>query len=125
MIYFTDDELTVTNTELTNIPNEEQLLNLHNLVDHLLDPIREKWGKPITVNSGFRSLEVNDQVGGVATSQHCKGQAADIHCNDNEGLYAMIKDNFEYDQLINEHNYSWIHVSYNLGHNRKQAFAIK
>ncbi|MEN6623682.1 MAG: D-Ala-D-Ala carboxypeptidase family metallohydrolase [Smithella sp.] len=124
MKYFTDTELTVTGTDLPNIPNEEQENNLHILVEKLLDPIREMWGKPIMVNSAFRSEEVNEQVGGVATSQHCKGQAADLHCDDNKGLFEMIKEHFEFDQLINEHNFSWVHVSYNLGHNRKQVLKI-
>lgn len=76
MKYFTEEELTITGTDLPNTPNEEQGNNLHILVEKLLDPIREMWGKPITVNSAFRSEKVNEKVGGVAISQHCKGQAA-------------------------------------------------
>jgi zinc D-Ala-D-Ala carboxypeptidase len=120
MKYFTLQELTVTNTGIENTPNEVQVKNIEILVDKLLDPLREMWGKPIKVNSGFRSPKVNAKIGGVSTSQHLYGKAADLHCDDNKGLFEMIRDNFEFDQLINEHNYQWVHVSFDEEHNRKQ-----
>ena len=76
---------------------------------------------PITVSSGFRSAVVNKAVGGSSTSQHCKGEAADLQCADNKMLFDIIKDNFVFDQLINEHDYSWIHVSLKEYGNRNEV----
>jgi len=78
MKYFTLEELCTTKTGITNIPSWQAVENLKALVNNVLDPIREDWGKPIIVTSGFRCKAVNDKVGGVATSQHTKGQAADL-----------------------------------------------
>jgi len=124
MKHFTFQELTVTNTGLPNVPNEEQKTNLTLLVDNVLGPLRELLGQPITVDSAFRSPEVNKKVGGAKTSQHLSGQAADIVCFDNEKLFNLIKDNFPFDQLINEYNFKWIHVSFSNIHNRKQILVI-
>ena len=124
MKHFTFQELTVTNTGLPNIPNDEQRANLTLLVDNTLDPARELIDAPITVDSGFRSPEVNAKVGGAKNSQHLTGQAADIVCFDNEKLFNLIKDNFPFDQLINEYNFKWIHVSFSNIHNRKQILVI-
>jgi len=124
MKHFTFQELTVTNTGLPNVPNEEQKTNLTLLVDNVLGPLGELLGQPITVDSAFRSPEVNKKVGGAKTSQHLSGQAADIVCFDNEKLFNLIKDNFPFDQLINEYNFKWIHVSFSNIHNRKQILVI-
>jgi len=127
--YFTFEEMTRSDTavkhNIKNIPDPEQFENLSNLVVKLLDPLREKFGKPIKVNCGFRSNEVNKLVGGVPTSQHCKGEAADITSDDNKRLFELIKNEFEWDQLINENNLSWIHVSLKkTGKNRKQVLKL-
>lgn len=124
MKYFTIEELSVTNTGLANIPNEEQTNNLIALVDNILDPLRELLNAPIKVSSGFRCNAVNTAVGGAKTSQHLKGKAADIECFDNEILFNLIKDNFVFDQLINEYNFKWVHVSYSKS-NRRQILTIK
>jgi len=124
MKHFTFQELTVTNTGLPNIPNDEQRANLTLLVDNTLDPARELIDAPITVDSGFRSPEVNAKVGGAKNSQHLTGQAADIVCFDNEKLFNLIKDNLPFDQLINEYSFKWIHVSFSNIHNRKQILVI-
>lgn len=120
MKYFTIEELTrstvATARGIPNIPGENELAALEVLVLALLDPLRELWGKPIYVNSGYRSPELNKAVGGVANSQHIKGQAADIttgNAESNRKLFALIRDGgFDFDQLIDEADGTWIHVSY-------------
>ena len=107
--HFTYGELTITKSKLENIPSQDELNNLLHLVENVLDPLRELYGKPIHVNSGFRSKEVNSAIGGAIKSQHCKGQAADItggSKEENEKLFNLIKDNLKYDQLINEKDFS-------------------
>lgn len=93
---------------------DEERLRL--LVEKVLDPLREKWGRPITVNSGYRSETVNRMVGGVPSSQHRIGEAADITAGspeDNRLLAAMlVASGLPYDQLINECGWAWVHVSY-------------
>ena len=82
MKYFTIKELCKSSTAkqkgIDNTPNSEIVNNLTQLVDYILDPLREKYRKPITVNSGYRCPELNKAVGGSKTSQHLKGLAADI-----------------------------------------------
>jgi hypothetical protein len=122
MKYFTMDEMTRSDTArrygINNTPNAEQKQNIRNLVDILLDPIRTAWGGPIRVNSGYRCSRLNALVGGVRGSQHTKGEAADIEVlsrnkADNKRLFNMIRSmNLPFDQLINEYDYDWIHISY-------------
>lgn len=120
MKYFSIQELSNSNTAkqkgIDNTPNLEITENLTQLIDHILDPLREKYGKPIIVNSGYRCPKLNKCVGGVSTSQHVKGQAADItgkSAIENKKLFNLIIDlDLPYDQVIDEKNYSWIHVSY-------------
>lgn len=121
---FTLEELCVTKSGLKNIPNSMQINALKLLVEKVLQPARTLYGKPITVNSGFRSQAVNKEAGGVMSSQHLKGEAADLDCDDNKQLFELIRDNFTFDQLINEKNYSWIHVSYKKNGNRKQILSL-
>ena len=112
---FTLSEMTVTSTEIENNPNAQQLNSLVNLVEKILQPIRDLYGKPITVTSGFRNEKVNKAVGGAKTSQHMRGEAADIKCSDNAAVFKLIKDNFLFDQLIwekgNDNQPAWVHVS--------------
>lgn len=109
-------ELTVTNSGLPNIPNEEQIACLERLANDILQPLRDKFGKPIRVTSGFRSDAVNKHIGGSKTSQHCKGQASDLVCEDNALLFGIIRKNFKFTQLIWEGGNSvqpaWVHVGY-------------
>ena len=120
MKYFTIDELTRSTVAaargIPNVPGENEREALEVLTLALLDPLRELWGKPIYVNSGYRSPELNKTVGGVANSQHMKGQAADITTGNtasNRKLFALIRDGgFDFDQLIDEADGTWIHVSY-------------
>ena len=124
MKYFTLTELTTTTTGLENNPAQAQKSNLIALVENILDPVRELLGRPITVNSGFRCPLVNSAVKGVKTSQHLKGEAADLSCEDNKKLFELIRDHFVFDQLINEYNFKWVHVSFSQLHNRKQILII-
>ena len=87
--------------------------NLTALVDNVLDPVRERLGKAITVNSGYRCPKHNKAVGGVANSQHMTGEAADIVCADLPRLKALIIENGNYDQLIDYGTF--LHVSYKRG----------
>ena len=130
MKYFTIEELTRSTVAaargIPNVPGENEREALEVLTLALLDPLREIWGKPIYVNSGYRSPALNKAVGGVANSQHMKGQAADITtCNtaSNRKLFALIRDGgFDFDQLIDEANGTWIHVSYvSPSENRRQV----
>ena len=130
MKYFTIEELTRTSKPYPNVPNEEQIKNLTNLVEKVLDPIREEIGSPITVSSGFRSWKVNKAVGGVDSSQHTKGEAVDLVCNNNAKLFELIQKKGLYDQLIWEYGTdrcpAWVHVSLKrIGTNRKQILHIK
>ena len=93
MKYFTIKELIETSTGLLNVPMQPEKNNLIELVDNVLDPLREMYGGPIRVNSGYRSPIVNKKVGGAATSQHVKGEAADITGGskvENEKLFNLI-----------------------------------
>lgn len=138
MKYFTIQELSKTDTKIFNVPAQEERENLIALTEKVLDPIREAIGKPIVVTSGYRSTAVNKKVGGSSTSQHVKGQAADITLQpnmDNGNLFDMIlkistQGKVKYDQLIWEYgndNYpAWIHISYKKeGGNRMQMLRAK
>ena len=128
MKYFTINELTKTSTGLDNTPSKDVQANLEYLVNNVLDKVREIYGKPIKVNSGYRSKLVNKKVGGASNSQHTKGEAVDItggNKTENKRIYEIIKNLGKYDQLINEYDYSWIHISYKNGNNRHQELSIK
>lgn len=107
---------------------KELLPNVQALVDNVLDPLREAYGKPITVTSGYRCPALNKAVGGSATSQHISGQAADITAGsrkENKRLFYLIQElGLPFDQLIDEKNFSWLHVSYREGVNRNQVLAL-
>ena len=120
MKYFTIEELSKTSTELPNVPTEEHKRNLCLLVEKVLDPLRIVYGKPIYVTSGYRSKEVNKKVGGVTTSLHLKGCAADITTKDktyNIMLYYLLMwmatfDGMNVTKVINEKGGKWIHIEY-------------
>lgn len=131
MKYFTIEEMTKSSTAtakgIDNTPSEEGVLKLQKLIEAVLDPLREWYGKPIRVNSGYRCEALNEAVGGSNTSQHRLGEAADITVGTKKGnrkLFNYIKDNLPFDQLINESNFSWVHVSYREGRLRKQVLAL-
>lgn len=127
MKYFTIEELCRSDKArqmgIDNTPTEDVIDRLSDLVENVLDPAREKIGKPVAVSSGYRCPELNRAVGGVVTSQHVKGEAADLttgNRKENERLFQIIRDNLPFDQLIDEYDYSWVHVSYRRSGNRKQ-----
>ena len=92
--------------------------NIEALVCEVLDPAREKLGSPIVVNSGYRCPKHNKEVGGVANSQHMRGEACDIRCTDNKRLVQIIEQGGKFDQLIIYP--SFIHVSWKRsGKNRR------
>ena len=116
MKYFTLNELTYSSTAkqkgINNTPNTTIKANLINLVDNILDPLREAYGKPIVVTSGYRCLELNKAVKGAPKSQHVKGEAADIRTQsdkpeDNKKLFDLaLKLNLPFDQLIDEYKFT-------------------
>jgi len=134
MKYYTMSELTSSPTArrkgIDNTPNGVQRAALTALVTNILDPLREAYGKPIVVTSGFRCPRLNRAVGGVAKSQHMKGEAADIRTlsdrpSDNKKLFDLIiKLGLPFDQCIDEYGYNWIHVSYTSQGNRRQVLHI-
>jgi hypothetical protein len=107
---------------ISNMPTGEHIANFMLLAEKIFEPIREHFGVPIHISSGYRSKELNAKIGGSATSQHCKGQAIDIDMDGstngvtNADVFNYIKDNLPYDQMIwefgNENNPDWVHVSY-------------
>ena len=129
MKYFSISELTYSTKarelHIDNTPFSLTIIdNLTNLTENLLDPIREAWGKSLQVNSGYRCPALNKAVGGKPTSQHLKGEAADITTGskaENKKLFEMIKESgLVYDQLIDEYGFSWVHISLKKdGKNRK------
>ena len=133
MKYFTIKELTTSSTatrlKINNTPTEEVVNNLESLVNNILDKIREAYGKPITVNSGYRCPKLNTAIGGSKTSQHITGKAADITVGNrqaNRSLFQFIqKLDLPFDQLIDEYNYKWVHISYDPNRNRKQILHLK
>lgn len=126
--YFQLSELVRTGTGLINQPQKMEIHNLQLLVQNVLDPLRELYGKPIMVNSGYRSPLVNLKVNGAKNSDHVKGMAADIDAGsvaENKVLFELIKANFAFRQLIWEKGGEWVHVSYNVSDNKKQILEIK
>lgn len=131
MKHFTIEEMTKSSTAtakgIDNTPSKDIEAKLQKLIEAILDPLREWYGKPIRVNSGYRCEALNEAIGGSKTSQHCLGEAADITAGskeENKKLFEYIKDNLPFDQLINESDFSWIHVSYREGRLRKQVLAL-
>ena len=135
MKYFTINELTKSSTAtrlgINNAPGPVEKGNLTQLVEHVLDPLREAWGKPIRVSSGYRCPKLNKVVGGASSSQHMKGQAADITSLTDDWsenlklLKLLLNSDIEFDQVICEYpdaqgRPNWIHVSYNKNGNRKK-----
>lgn len=119
---FTLEELTKTGCKANNVPTFEAIINLTKLCVYILQPLRDAYKMPIRVNSGYRSPVVNRIVGGVSSSQHLKGMAADISAGTiagNKRLIELIQDlHLPFDQLIDEHGFQWVHVSYSDLHRR-------
>lgn len=150
MKWFTVKELcesvTARKLKIDNTPTPGIEQNLERLVANVLDPLREAWGGPIDVTSGYRCPVLNKAVGGVRNSQHLTGQAADIriYSRDASGQYIRDKQGnrivdraanrrlfqkiqsmgLPFDQLIDESNFSWVHVSYDASRMRKEVLKL-
>ena len=124
MKYFTISELTASATAqregIDNRPPKCAYHLLHVLVEQLLDPIREAWGEPIVVSSGYRCKELNELVGGAKHSHHLIGCAADLIAGnrvDHRRLFELIQQmqregKIRFTQLIAEEDFRWLHISY-------------
>ena len=120
---------------ISNMPTPEHIENFKLLAENVFQPIREHFGVPIHISSGYRSKALNTAVGGSLTSQHCSGEAIDIDMDGtsvtNAQIFNYIKDNLNFDQMIwefgNDTNPDWVHVSYeSTGKQRKQILkAVK
>lgn len=98
--------------------------NIIALVENVLQPLRDAWEKPLFINSGYRCLELNKKVGGVPTSQHVLGQAADVGCSDPLALARLAKKmRLPYDQM--GVYATFVHFSYSDDRNRGQIFYSK
>ena len=98
--------------------------NVKALVDNVLQPLRDAWGKPLHINSGYRSMKLNEAVGGVPTSQHIMGQAADVRCSYPLALARLVKKlGLEFDQMILYPTF--VHLSYHEGRNRNKILYNK
>lgn len=133
---FSLDELTKSEAAirlgLDNSPTQEIISNLQELTVHILQPIRDKFG-PVVVTSGYRSPDVNKAIGGSATSDHCKGQAADFEVlgKDNRELAMWVSENMQFTQLILEFykpgvpDSGWVHCSYVPGNLKRQVLTAE
>ena len=119
---------TAIRLQIDNTPTDEVLVNLQNVCQFILEPVRNYFNKPITITSGYRSSELCKAIGSSVTSQHTKGEAVDfeilgIH---NKEVSDWIVNHLDYDQCIlefwkpEEPNSGWVHCSYKLSGNRKQ-----
>ena len=121
---FTLAELTKSQTAercgIDNNPDKEHIENLQRLCNHILQPVRDYFQKPVTISSGYRSPELSQKIGSSSRSQHCKGEAADFEVPgvSNKELADFINENLDYDQVIlefhnpDEINSGWVHASY-------------
>ena len=120
---------------ISNMPTPEHIENFKKLAENVFQPIREHFGVPIHISSGYRSKALNTVVGGSLSSQHCSGEAIDIDMDGtsitNKQIFDFIKENLNFDQMIWEFgtdtNPDWVHVSYeSSGKQRKQILkAVK
>lgn len=135
---FSLHELTKSETALRhgldNTPSDTEIENLRTLCENILQPVRTAYGRGVKVNSGFRHPDVNAAVGGSKTSDHCRGQAADIEIPGipNADLAKYIAENFKFTQLILEFytqgipDSGWVHVSYDASNLKCQTLtAVK
>jgi zinc D-Ala-D-Ala carboxypeptidase len=135
--HLTLEELTYSSTAIklgiVNVPNQLQTENLKTLALKVFEPVREHFGVPIHISSGYRIMNLNQALNGSITSQHCKGEAIDIDMKGdkvtNAQIFHWIKDNLKYDQLIwefgDKKNPDWVHVSYTKVNRQQTLRAVK
>ena len=127
---FVLSEITRSNTAkrlgISNEPTKEHLENMQRLISNLIQPMRDELG-PVRISSGYRSKALNRAIGGSTKSQHCKGEALDLQFwKDgkmwNKEIYNWIlNSHLEFDQMINEFDFAWIHISLKKVESRKQV----
>ena len=127
---FVLSEITRSNTArrkgISNEPEKEHLASLQTIITELVQPMRDAIG-PIRISSGYRSPKLNKAIGGSSRSQHCKGQALDLQFWEdgkinNKVIYDWVLDSgLDFDQMINEFDFAWIHISFNSSKNRRQV----
>lgn len=130
--HFTLEELTRTSQPFPNVPGPKALVSLKVLCVAILEPVRAHFGKPVHINSGYRSPKVNAAVGSKPTSQHALGEAADIEIPGvpTVEVARWIRDSLAFDQVICENyhagqpNSGWTHVSYRVGRARKSVLTM-
>ena len=125
---------TAMKQNISNIPGNAEKANLAALSQNILEPVRQHFGQNVIINSGYRSNLLNSVIGGVANSQHTTGEAADIEVPgvSNYELACWIRDNLPFDQIILEFannlnddpNSGWVHVSYSSKQLRGQCLTI-
>lgn len=129
-------EATKSNTAIRNgiknDPNPQELENMRQIAEKCFEPLRKWYGKPIAINSFFRSRELNAKVGGSPSSEHCVGSAIDMDAGskeENKKIFHWCKENLKFNQLIWEYGNSngpdWVHISYNTSKNKNQILVIK
>ena len=121
---------TATRLGINNMPEQWEVDNLRAIAENVFQPIRDYFGVPIGVSSGYRSKQLNKAIGGSKYSQHMIGEALDIDADiygkvTNAEIFNYVKDNLEWDQMIwefgDDEEPNWVHVSYkSKGQNRKQ-----
>ena len=118
---------------IPNWPGDAEIANLEKLCVHVLQPVRDHFGRPVVISSGYRSPQLNRAIGGSATSQHCRGEAADFEIPGlaNIDVCRWIRDTLAFDQLILEFytpgrpNSGWVHVSYRTGRLRGESLTAR
>jgi hypothetical protein len=127
---FVLSEITRSNTArrlgIKNEPTKKHMEGLQRIITNLIQPMRDALG-PIRISSGYRNPELNRAIGGSSKSQHCKGEALDLQfwkdgqmCN--KEIYDWVLDSgLEFDQMINEFDFAWIHISLKKDKNRKDV----
>mgnify|MGYP001161214107 FL=1 len=114
--------ITASRKGIDNTPGEKEIANLKQIAENVFQPIRDHFGVPIYISSGYRSKKLNTAIGGSRTSQHCQGRALDLDADvfgrvTNAEIFHYIKDCLDFDQLIwelgDDSNPAWVHVSYN------------
>ena len=126
--HFTLEEFEKNNHGFANVPSPVLVGRLKLLVAKTLDPAREEYGDKIEVSSGYRCPELNEDVGGVHSSQHELAEAADLKCKDNAKLFHIIRKQGQFDQLIWEGGDSkqpaWVHASFSAKRMRKEVLIM-
>jgi len=129
--HFSLEELIYSQTArakgIDNTPNQDQIDNLTRLTENVLEPLRKAINRPITISSGFRSEELNKEIGGAKYSQHIEGEAVDIVCDGLVDAFRYIVRHLYFDQVIFETvgTKSWIHVSLASKLNRNEILTYK